>query len=657
MIVMASSHLSHSYLQQEDYDRAIIFYEQAIANYPDLIANYWYLGLSLLLKGQEDEAQMVWAMALAEAEADSAQIESWQDQLLDTLNIILEICPSHPDAIDFLTAAMPLISDRIALSNLLLPKTAALIGVLPCRVSAHYAELCLQLEPDNPTILSNLADLSQQMGNYLESAAFAEQILHSSHTLVDRVAANFLIASALIKAGGHWQQASAAYQSYQNAFDQLIASTVPSAIADVLTSFTGTVGCSCYFEDNPEQNHRFRNRVNKFCQDGLREQFSNLVNSFSFHHRHPVSKIDSKIKVGYLSSCLRRHSVGWLARWLLQYHDRQKFQVFTYSLTSTGDDIQQEIAANSDTFRDLSQVRNIDAIAQQIYQDEIDILVDLDSVTSRLVCGIMALRPAPVQVTWLGSDASGIPNIDYFIADPYVLPEAAQSYYAAQIWRLPQTYIAVDGFEVGTPNLHRRDLGIPSDAVVYLSCQAAFKRHPDTVRLQMQIIKSVPNSYFLIKGDGDRDAIQNFFEQIALESDVAIDRLCFLPEVATEEIHRANLNIADIVLDTYPYNGATTTLETLWMGIPLVTKMGEQFVARNSYTMLVNLGIHEGLAYSDREYIEWGIRFGRDINLRHRISAQLRQSRHTSPLWNTAQFTQDMEAAYAKMRMKFHEHY
>lgn len=649
MIVMASSDLAHSYLQQGDYDRAVTFYEQAIANYPDLIANYWYLGLSLLFKGQEDEAQMVWAMALAEAEANSGQIESSQEQLLDTLNIILEVCPSHPSAIDFLTAAMPLIGDRIALSNLLLPKTAELIGALPSFISVHYAELCLQLQPNNLSLLSTLADLYQQVGKYLESAAFAEQILHSSHTLVEQVTANFLITSALIKAGGHWQQASKAYQNYQNSFDQLMESTAPISLADDLTSFTGTVACSCYFEDNPEQNHRFRNRVNKFCQDGLREKFSNVVNSFTFSHRYP----GGKIKVGYLSSCLRRHSVGWLARWLFQYHDRQKFQVFTYSLVSTVDDIQQAIATRSDTFRDLSQVRSIDAIAQQIYQDGIDILVDLDSVTSRLVCGIMALRPAPVQVTWLGSDASGIPNIDYFIADPYVLPEAAQSYYAAQIWRLPQTYIAVDGFEVGTPTVHRRDLGIPNDAVVYLSCQAAFKRHPDTVRLQMEIIKSVPNSYFLIKGDGDRNAIQNFFEQMALESGVAIDRLRFLPEVSTEEIHRANLNIADIVLDTYPYNGATTTLETLWMGIPLVTKMGEQFVARNSYTMLVNLGIHEGIAKSDREYIEWGIRFGKDIDLRCRTSYQLRQSRHTSLLWNASQLTQDIETAYTQMWIKF----
>ena len=107
--------------------------------------------------------------------------------------------------------------------------------------------------------------------------------------------------------------------------------------------------------------------------------------------------------------------------------------------------------------------------------------------------------------------------------------------------------------------------------------------------------------------------------------------------------------IADVVLDTYPYNGATTTLETLWMAIPMVTKVGQQFASRNSYTMMVNAGLTEGIAWSDEEYLDWGIRLGRDENLRKQISWKLRQSRRTAPLWNAKQFTRDMENAYRQM--------
>lgn len=267
----------------------------------------------------------------------------------------------------------------------------------------------------------------------------------------------------------------------------------------------------------------------------------------------------------------------------------------------------------------------------------------------------MAMKPAPVQVAWLGWDASGIPAIDYFIADPYVLPENAQDYYQERIWRLPQTYVAVDGFEVATPTLRRDHLEIPHDAVVYLSAQSGHKRHPDTIRLQLQIIKEVPNSYFLIKGVADELALQESFSQIAEEVGVDLGRLKFLPRDPNEILHRANLAIADVVLDTYPFNGATTTLETLWMGIPLVTRVGQQFAARNSYGFMMNVGVTEGIAWTDEEYVEWGIRLGKDEALRWQIIGKLRVSRQTSPLWNAQQFTREMEKAYKQMWQRYVE--
>jgi predicted O-linked N-acetylglucosamine transferase (SPINDLY family) len=230
-----------------------------------------------------------------------------------------------------------------------------------------------------------------------------------------------------------------------------------------------------------------------------------------------------------------------------------------------------------------------------------------------------------------------------------VLPESAQDYYSEKIWRLPQTYIAVDGFEVGVPTLRRDMLNIPNDAIVYLSSQSGYKRHHDTARLQLKILKEVPNSYFLIKGGADEKSIKQLFNQLAEEEGLEGDRLRFLPTVTSEEVHRANLGIADVVLDTYPYNGATTTLETLWMCIPLVTRVGQQFAARNSYTMMMNAGVTEGIAWTDEEYVEWGISLGKDAALRQQISWKLRQSRQTSPLWNAQQFTRDMEKAYEQM--------
>jgi predicted O-linked N-acetylglucosamine transferase (SPINDLY family) len=300
-----------------------------------------------------------------------------------------------------------------------------------------------------------------------------------------------------------------------------------------------------------------------------------------------------------------------------------------------------------DQFKFLSN--DVDEAVKTIREDEIDILVDLDSITLDQTCTIMALKPAPIQVTWLGYDASGLPSIDYFIADPYVLPDNAQVYYSEKIWRLPQTYVAVDGFEVGIPTLRRSDLNIPDDAVIFWSSQVGLKRNPSTVHLQMQILRELSNSYFLVKGIGDQNTLQDFFSRIAEEEGVSSERLRFLPMMPDEYTHRANLQLADVVLDTYPYNGATTTLEALWAGVPLVTLVGQQFSARNSYTFLMNVGVTEGIAWNAEEYIEWGIRFGRDAHLRQQVSWKLMQSRNTSPLWNAKQFTQEMENAYRGM--------
>jgi predicted O-linked N-acetylglucosamine transferase (SPINDLY family) len=150
-------------------------------------------------------------------------------------------------------------------------------------------------------------------------------------------------------------------------------------------------------------------------------------------------------------------------------------------------------------------------------------------------------------------------------------------------------------------------------------------------------------------------SIQQFFTQLAEEEGVEPDRLRFPPLDINEYVHRANLGIADVVLDTYPYNGATTTLETLWMGIPLVTRVGQQFAARNSYTFLKNVGVEEGIAWTDEEYIEWGVRLGKDEALRQQVSWKLKASRQTSPLWNAKQFTREMETAFQQMWQKYVE--
>ena len=400
-------------------------------------------------------------------------------------------------------------------------------------------------------------------------------------------------------------------------------------------------------QDQPSLNRHIFNRFNSHFEN-ITINFGAI--GFQYQSYSNILSQNRPLRIGYIGHTFRAHSVGWLCRWLISYHDSSNFDVFIYSMTDSIDKITQEwFIKNTKNFYSYSDDIFYENIVQQIRDDVLDILIDVDSITLNSTCEVMVHKPAPIQVTWLGFDASGIPAIDYFIADPYVLPDEAQDYYSEKIWRLPHTYLGIDGFEVGVPTLKREDLNIGNDSIIFMNIQGPLKLHPDTLRLQLRILKNVPNSYLLVKGKDDQRFLQKLYAQLATEEGVNCDRLRFLGRTPTEVEHRANLRIADVMLDTYPYNGATTTLETLWMEIPLVTRVGEQFAARNSYTFMINAGITEGIAWSDEEYIEWGIKLGTDENLRKEVSWKLRQSKKTSPLWNGKQFTREMEKAYQQM--------
>jgi predicted O-linked N-acetylglucosamine transferase (SPINDLY family) len=700
------------------------FYEAAIAVDETIVSNYWYLGLSYLLAGREEDAQATWFMPLADA--DETDIDIYTDELVSILaqeaivraenldletawlirqhlwllqpnsieNILALIVISHD--LDLLTVdlliewqinelmnseSIVIIDDSLvekaifALSqklrselNLEIIRSCLIINpslqpfVVPELIglavqiyhqessglfSIKLAELCQSFLPNKLGLPQVLVTLYSGFNFHQKATDVAEDYDRQVTSQFDKLFASYLIQRSYLTAGNwnNYQSQLDRQRNLQTAF--IVEQSQNSARINcqnlMISSFF-----TPYIEDNPRINRPLQNQLAAIQQNNIQP----LTISPELK-KIPLAKKAGTIRIGYIASTLRKHSVGWLSRWLFQYHDRSSFQIVNYCINQNSED-----KFNHQWFREKVDISyylngNPGEIAAQIKLDEIDILIDLDSLTSDLVCTIMAYKSAPVQVTWLGLDASGLPAIDYFIADPYVLPDDAQDYYQEKIWRLPQTYLAVDGFEIGIPTLNRQDLDIPNDAVVYFSSQGGYKRHPDNVRCQMQIIKAVPNSYLLIKGKSDPMIIRDFFGKIAEEEGIGLDRVRFLDGVPNEETHRANLAIADVVLDTFPYNGATTTLETLWMGIPMVTQVGQQFAARNSYTFMLNAGIDEGIAWSHEEYIEWGVKLGLDRDLRAKIAGKLRSGRTTAPVWNAKQFTLDMEQAYREMWAKY----
>ncbi|MDT9178763.1 MAG: O-linked N-acetylglucosamine transferase, SPINDLY family protein [Limnospira sp. PMC 1291.21] len=726
---------AEKYLHNCQYQQAIRYYEAAIEAEPNNKYYYFYLGLMLLLEGQEEEAQITWLLAINEEDIEpveywsnelsnilyqeanrQAQLENhqlaWvirqhlrelnptdihnllalidlsiainaytpdiikdygiidilqnsslsaninQELLIRVTEKVLQVATLEPSSLELLTAMIPYVTSEEKFIRVIIDMTFDLARTAHQHLKA--IELCqigLQLAPRSRELLNSLAALFTDIGDYPQGIEYAKRAYSVVETIPEKLCQSFTILKALLTAGGYWDELWDVVEQHKLLIDQLIVEhpknlgTSSMGVGLYITSFY-----FAYIVDNPRENITIRKQISQVCQSNMEIAFPQLITKFRGRHtslRQGVQPSPRKLKIGYVSSCLRRHSVGWLARSLFQYGDRHNFEIYTYMTESRVfyDPIQEWYIANSDHIHKYSSVKL--ELAEQIYADQIDILVDMDSLTTSNMSAIMALKPAPIQVTWLGWDASAVPTVDYFMADPYVLPENAQEYYQETIWRLPQTYLAVDGFEVSVPTITRADLEIPDDAIVYLGLQKGPKYNPHIAKLQLEILREVPNSYFLVKGFGQQDSFSKFFFDIANQQGITTDRIKFIPTVKLEENHRANLLIADVVLDTYPYNGATTTMETLWMGIPLVTRVGEQFAARNSYTMMMNAGITEGIAWTDEEYVEWGVRLGTDERLRQDISWKLHKSRRTAPLWNGKQFTRDMEKAYQEMWQRY----
>ncbi|OZH52234.1 O-linked N-acetylglucosamine transferase, SPINDLY family protein [Hydrocoleum sp. CS-953] len=578
-----------------------------------------------------------------------------QNLLLHLLNKLLVHDPINLSSIEFVSVAVQKIEDKLALVSCLIPPIYQIAySFAELGVARKYTEILLNVVPENQEVLRTMAQFSTELTEYSLGLEYAQKSYALSKKIFEKVIDYHSVCRSLIALKGCDEKVQEAVE-YQEKLLQSLVTESPQKLGGAAIRLYSSSFFFPYARDCAEKNIKIRSQVAELCQQNLEKANSQQINKYrhKLSQQKQINSTKKTLKIGYLSHCLRRHSVGWITRWLFTYHNRDKYEIYAYlqGAENRNDSLQQWYI-NQATKAHVYGIVGTE-MAEDIYEDEIDILIDLDSITLTNSCSIMAMKAAPIQVTWLGWDASGIPTIDYYIADPYVLPENAQDYYPHKIWRLPQTYVAVDGFEVNIPSLKREDLGIPSDAVVYFTAQRGFKCNPDTARLQMKILKEVPNSYFLFKKFGESDILSELLIDIAESEGISSDRLIPIEEVAREEIHRANLGIADIVLDTYPYNGATTTLETLWMCIPMVTRVGQQFAARNSYTMMINAGITEGIAWSDEEYVEWGIRLGKDEKLRQEISWKLRKSKQTAPLWNAKQFTREMEKAYEQMWQRY----
>lgn len=354
----------------------------------------------------------------------------------------------------------------------------------------------------------------------------------------------------------------------------------------------------------------------------------------------PVAK--PRLKIGYLSSDFHDHATAYLMAELFSLHNHNEFEVFVYSYgPDDGSAIRKRIAESADEFIDVSALTAF-GVANRIRQDGIDILIDLKGHTRGGKLEILARRPAPLQMHWLGyPGTTGATFIDYFIADGITLPEESEKYFTEKILRLPNSYQINDRQRPVPSKLPREIYGFPADATVLACFNQSYKITAEQLNVWMSLFRELPPDTILWLYESNPEAKKNILAY-AEKNGLAHERIYFAQPTNRND-HLARYHHVDIAIDTFPVGGHTTTSDALWMGTPVITRMGNSFISRAAASLLEATGLHDLVTEDTADYRAKILELGNNIEERQRIRALLTERRYKLPLFDTPRFVHNLE--------------
>ena len=361
-----------------------------------------------------------------------------------------------------------------------------------------------------------------------------------------------------------------------------------------------------------------------------------------------VPQPERPLSIGYVSGDFRRHPVGYFIEPAIEHHDRSQFRITCYSTVGQRDDLTNRIVACADSWRDVEHLDDA-ALADAIRADGIDILVDLSGHTrgSRLL--VFARRAAPVQATWLGYlDTTGLDAIDYIIVDPLFLPPAGSRHRLSETpLVLPQSYLCYRPPEYA-PEVTA--LPVLQTGTIRFGCfNNLAKVNEALIGLWAKVLEAVPGAVLVLKTHGlSRESSRDWVLERFAAYGIAPDRLELHGGAPHRELLAAYGEI-DVALDPFPYTGGLSTLEALWMGVPVITLAGDTLLARMGVTCVGNAGLGEFVAASPDEYVAIARRCTQDLPRLAQVRAQMRGRMLQTTLCDGAAFTRDLEFAYRRV--------
>ncbi|OYU45915.1 MAG: acetylglucosamine transferase [Burkholderiales bacterium PBB4] len=349
----------------------------------------------------------------------------------------------------------------------------------------------------------------------------------------------------------------------------------------------------------------------------------------------------TKLRIGYCSSDFCLHPVSLLTVELFELHDRARFEVFGYCWSpEDGSAMRARVRAAMDHFFTIGHLAD-EAAAQLIREHEIDILVDLQGQTAGARASMLAYRPAPVQITYLGLPATtGLPSIDYVIADEFLIPPASAVHYSEKPLYMPDVYQVSDRQRKASPAPSRQSCGLPDDAFVFCSFNNSYKYTPEIFDVWIRLLKQIPRSVLWLLADNP--GAEKHLRVEAQRRGVDESRLVFATRVSPED-YLARYEIADLFLDTFPFNAGTTANDCLWMACPLLTLTGRSFASRMAGALLTAAQLPELITESLPAYEAAALALARAPERLAQIRHHLRKVRSEGVLFDTPRFVRALE--------------
>lgn len=611
--VHARNNLGNVLRAQGRLEEAIACYERALAEAPDHVDAYINLGVARAEQGRYREAQALYEQALNrepqsfDAHYNLGRLMALQGKLLDAVDQYRRALAANPAR---------------AIGHSALGDVYSQLGEAERAIACQRK--AIELEPENPAwhfglaeSLKLQAELPAAIESYERALALAPEHAGALGGLV------------------HVRQHACRWERIEELWERLRAQIAagrgaevsPFALLSTPASSAEQLACA-----------------RAWAQKAVGRLRAEGEPGFDFSGRSR----GKRLRVGYLSWGFHRHATAHLTAELFERHDRARFRIAAYDLGhDDASSVRSRIRQACERFVDLSRASHEQG-ARAIYEDETDILVDLTGYTLGARPQILALRPAPVQVNWLGYPGTlGADWYDYIVADPVLIAPEEEHLYAEQVVRLPHCYQVNDRRrEVAERTPSREEAGLPPEGFVFCCFNHAYKILPQMFGVWMRILAAVPGAVLWL-ADSNPWASESLRREAAARG-IAPERLVFASRKPLAD-YLVQYRLADLALDTFPYTSHTLASDALWMGCPLATCAGETFASRVAASILQAAGLSELVASSFEEYERLVVGLATDRARLEAIRRRLRENRDRCPLFDTERFARDLERIYEEL--------